>query len=123
MLGFVPQPNLSNFQLNSACQREAETQRERCLSLGYRSDSANQAQFKDTTKMNYLEIGPYSLGIDKKFELMGTLDSDLNKENLDDAKSSQIFSKEYLLVIVYIDGKENAELALYESLHYLTMGK
>ena len=87
------------------------------------SCSGNQAQFRDTTKMNYLEIGPYSLGIDKKFELMGTLDSDLKKENLDDAKGSQIFSKEYLLVIVYIDGKENAELALYESLHYLTMDK
>jgi hypothetical protein len=45
--------------------------------------------------MTYLDIGPYSLGIDKKFELIGVLDSELEKENLD-SESSRIHSKEYL---------------------------
>jgi len=58
--------------------------------------SANQTQYKETTDMNYLEIGGYSVGIDKKFELMGTYDSDFQKENIDDARGSKIISKGYV---------------------------
>jgi|GEM_PF-909815 len=59
------------------------------------SCSTNQEQGRDTTKMTYLDIGSFSLGIDKKFEMIGVLDSELEKENLV-AKSSRIHSKEYL---------------------------
>ena len=59
------------------------------------SCSTNQEQPRDSTKMTYLDFGPYSLGIDKKFELIGVLDSELEKENLD-SESSRIHSKEYL---------------------------
>ena len=56
------------------------------------SCATNQDQPRDTTRMTYLDIGSYSLGIDKKFELIGVLDSELEKENLD-AESSRIHSK------------------------------
>ncbi len=59
------------------------------------SCSTKQEQPRDTTRMTYLDIGTYTLGIDKKFELIGVLDSELEKENLD-AESSRIHSKEYL---------------------------
>jgi hypothetical protein len=60
------------------------------------SCASNQVQFKETDSMTYLELGSYSLGIDKKFELMGTLDSDFQKENFDDARASQIESTGYV---------------------------
>ena len=59
------------------------------------SCSTNQEQPRDSTKMTYLDFGSYSLGIDKKFELIGVLDSELEKENLD-SERSRIHSKEYL---------------------------
>ena len=59
------------------------------------SCATNRDQPRDTTRMTYLDIGSYSLGIDKKFELIGVLDSELEKENLD-AQNSRIHSKEYL---------------------------
>ncbi len=59
------------------------------------SCSTNQDQTRDTTKMTYLDFGSYSLGIDKKFELIGVLDSELEKENRD-LESSRIRSREYL---------------------------
>ena len=59
------------------------------------SCATNQDQPRDTTKMTFLDIGSYTLGIDKKFELIGVLDSELEKENLA-AESSRIHSKEYL---------------------------
>ena len=59
------------------------------------SCSTNQEQGRDKTKMTYLDFGSYSLGIDKKFELIGVLDSELEKENRD-LESSRIRSREYL---------------------------
>ena len=63
MLGFVPQPNLPKLLLNSAYQRMAETQRERCLSLGYRSEKLRRTpkleplvRFVDQTFMVSLEM-------------------------------------------------------------------
>ena len=60
------------------------------------SCASNQVQFKETDSMTYLELGSYRLGIDKKFELMGKLDSDFQKENLDDVRASQIESTGYV---------------------------
>lgn len=56
----------------------------------------NQAQFKETDSKNHLSLGSYNLGIDKRFELMGTLDSDFQKENFNNARESQIRSVGYV---------------------------
>lgn len=74
------------------------------------SCSTNQEQPRDTTKMTYLDIGSFSLGIDKKFELIGVLDSELEKENLD-AQSSRIHSKEYLFADLS-EGMDNIKKGL-----------
>jgi hypothetical protein len=73
--------------------------------------SSNQVQFKETTNMNYLELGSYSLGIDKRFELMGTLDSDFQKDNLDDARGSQIRSTGYVFADLS-DGQDSIKRGL-----------
>jgi hypothetical protein len=75
------------------------------------SCASNQAQFRETADMTYLELGSYSLGIDKRFELMGTLDSDFQKENLDTAKGSQIKSTGYVFADIG-DGKDNIKRSL-----------
>ena len=49
------------------------------------SCAADQAQFRETTKNNYLELGSYSLGIDKRFEFIGSLDGEFKADNIDDA--------------------------------------
>ena len=67
-----------------------------CLIILFISCASNQAQFRETDNMTYLKFGSYSLGIDKRFELMGTLDSDFHKENFDKAKGSQIKSTGYV---------------------------
>ena len=75
------------------------------------SCTANQAQFRETTNMNYLEIGPYTLGIDKKFELMGTFERDLSKESFSEPRGSQIKSTEYLFADL-TDGPDNISRGL-----------
>ena len=52
--------------------------------------ASNQVQFSETDDMTYLKLGSYRLGIDKRFEYMGTLDSDFQKENFDRVKDSRI---------------------------------
>jgi hypothetical protein len=74
------------------------------------SCSSNPEKPRDTTKMTYLDIGSFSLGIDKKFEMIGVLDSELEKENLD-TKSSRIHSTEYLFADVS-DGMDNIRKGL-----------
>ncbi len=69
------------------------------------SCASNQAQFRETDSMTYLKFGSYSLGIDKRFELMGTLDSDFQKENFDKTKDSQIKSTGYVFADTGAGGK------------------
>ena len=75
------------------------------------SCASNQVQFKETANMTYLELGSYRLGIDKRFELMGKLDSDFQKKNLDNAGSSQIRSTGYLFADLG-DGKDSIKRSL-----------
>ena len=70
------------------------------------SCAADQAQFRETTINNYLELGSYSLGIDKRFEFIGSLDSEYKSDNLDDPKGSQIRTKLYVFADVS-NGKQN----------------
>ena len=60
------------------------------------SCSGDQTQLRDTTKFSYLAIGTYTLGIDKRFDLIGTLEKDSKKENFDNVKSSRIYTREYI---------------------------
>ena len=75
------------------------------------SCASNQAQFKETDSMNYLVLGSYSLGIDKRFDLMGTLDSDFQKDNFDTARGSQIESTGYVFADLG-DGEDNIKRSL-----------
>lgn len=60
------------------------------------SCSGDQPQLRDTTKKSYLDIGTYTLGIDKRFELMGTLERDSKKETFDNTRGAAIRTREYI---------------------------
>jgi len=75
------------------------------------SCASNQVQFKETANMTYLELGSYRLGIDKRFELMGKLDSDFQKESLDNVKTSQIKSTGYVFADLS-DGEDGIKRSL-----------
>jgi hypothetical protein len=75
------------------------------------SCASNQVQFKETASMTYLELGSYRLGIDKRFERMGTLDSDFEKKNFDKAKDSRIKSTGYVFADLG-DGEDNIKRSL-----------
>jgi len=70
------------------------------------SCATDQTKFRETTKNNYLEMGSYSLGIDKKFEYIGSLDGEFKADNIDDATGSQIRTKRYVFADVG-GGKQN----------------
>jgi len=75
------------------------------------SCASNQVQFNETANMTYLDLGSYRLGIAKRFEFMGTLDSDFQKENLDNARGSQIKSTGYVFADLG-DGEDSIKRSL-----------
>ena len=69
------------------------------------SCSGNQTRPRDSGDMTYLDIGSYTLGIDKRFELMGTRERDSEKEIFGNTRGSQLFTREY----IFADLSEGAD--------------
>jgi len=79
-----------------------------CLLVIVSGCVADKAVFRETSKFNYLTLGSYEIGIDKRFTFLGEIDSSFKMDNIDDPQGSNIKTTRYLFVDA-TNGKSNVD--------------